>query len=110
VGWLAAFTELKEHMFLRVFIRRCWLAPCISHCFIALFVVKGRSSVVLIGESLGDPDMLKGLPEARDVIKIGFLSHNVSLTPTAAGVAAAGSLVPRGRKERLCGKKWLFGK
>ena len=33
--------------------------------------------MVLIGESLGDPDMLKGLPDTDNVIKIGFLNHNV---------------------------------
>ena len=52
-----------------------------------VFMVKDRQSVVLIGESLGDPDMLKGLPEARDVIKVGFLNHNVSLTTTACATA-----------------------
>ncbi len=40
-------------------------------------LLQGRCNVVLIGESLGDPDMLKGLEAVDNVIKIGFLNHNV---------------------------------
>ena len=44
-----------------------------------LYFTQGRHNIILIGESLGDPDMLNGLKPHENVIKIGFLNHNVSV-------------------------------
>ncbi len=43
-------------------------------------IIQGKTNVILIGDSLGDPSMAENLKDSLDsVIKIGFLNHNVSL-------------------------------
>lgn len=40
-------------------------------------LIKERSNVVLLGDSLGDAGMADGIEHSEAVIKIGFLYHNV---------------------------------
>ena len=49
-----------------------------------LTMTQGRTNVLLLGDLMGDPNMIKGFPNARNYIKIGFLNYKVGriIVPT----------------------------
>lgn len=49
------------------------------HSIIMILYCKVRTNVILLGDSQGDPDMIKGLSCIDNIIKVGFLNHDVSI-------------------------------
>ena len=47
------------------------------HAHAVYIALQRRGNIILIGDSLVDPKMDSGLPLVKEVLKIGFLNHNV---------------------------------
>jgi cytosolic 5'-nucleotidase 3 len=40
-------------------------------------IIENRPNAILLGDSIGDVDMAAGMPALNNILKIGFLNHNV---------------------------------